>query len=82
MMCAPSESVIEEIIFLGTGSSCCVPRLSCFIQPQVDPCAVCSDARDNPESRNRRLNTSCIIRVRQADDNSLKTIMIDCGRVF
>lgn len=69
----------SEIVFLGTGTSEGVPRVSCLTrQPQT--CRVCPDAV-RPGSRNRRRNTSLLIRFR-APDGSPKNIAIDVGKFF
>lgn len=69
----------SEIVFLGTGTSEGVPRVSCLTrQPQT--CKVCPDAL-RPGSRNRRRNTSLLIRFR-APDGSPKNIAIDVGKFF
>ncbi|KAL6043784.1 Metallo-hydrolase/oxidoreductase superfamily protein isoform 3 [Balamuthia mandrillaris] len=48
---------------MGTGSSGMVPRPSCLlVEPRT--CRVCDDAHENPDSKNRRLNTSLLFRFR------------------
>ncbi|KAL6072433.1 putative metallo-beta-lactamase domain-containing protein-like [Balamuthia mandrillaris] len=52
-----------EVVFMGTGSSGMVPRPSCLLaEPRT--CRVCDDAHENPDSKNRRLNTSLLFRFR------------------
>jgi phosphoribosyl 1,2-cyclic phosphodiesterase len=69
----------SEIVFLGTGTSEGVPRVSCLTrEPQT--CVVCPDAI-LPGSHNRRRNTSLLIRYR-APDRSQKNVVIDVGKFF
>ncbi|CAK7356870.1 unnamed protein product [Dovyalis caffra] len=50
----------SEIIFMGTGTSEGIPRLSCLTNPS-NKCPVCSKAVE-PGNKNRRLNTGLLIR--------------------
>jgi len=69
----------SEIVFLGTGTSEGVPRVSCLTgQPQT--CKVCPDAV-LPGSHNRRRNTSLLIRYRSPDGDQ-KNVVIDVGKFF
>ncbi|MDA1257100.1 MAG: MBL fold metallo-hydrolase [Chloroflexi bacterium] len=69
----------SEIVFLGTGTSEGVPRVSCLTrQPQT--CKVCPDAV-LPGSHNRRRNTSLLIRYR-SPDGTAKNVAIDVGKFF
>lgn len=70
---------VQEIILLGTGTSTCTPNLSC-IASSAPSCRVCLDAL-RPDSPNRRLNTSSLIRYRDSS-GTLRNIMIDCGKSF
>ncbi|XP_047328524.1 putative hydrolase C777.06c [Impatiens glandulifera] len=65
----------SEIIFLGTGTSEGIPRVSCLTNPEKT-CSVCSKAVE-PNNKNRRLNTSILIRS-QGGFN----ILIDAGKFF
>ncbi|XP_039063696.1 uncharacterized protein LOC120208515 [Hibiscus syriacus] len=53
----PAEQ--SEIIFVGTGTSEGVPRVSCLTDP-VKKCPVCTKAAV-PGNKNRRLNTSVLV---------------------
>lgn len=67
-----------EVIFLGTGVSECVPRITCLT---ADPptCAVCIDAI-RPGSKNRRRNTSIVV---QFDAGGSKSnLLVDVGKTF
>lgn len=73
------------LCILGTSSS--VPNISCIVNGESDggssasiddKCDVCLDATICG-SRNRRRNTSVIIRYQH--DDSLENILIDCGKV-
>ena len=67
-----------NLIFLGTGSSDGIPRVSCLTNPEKI-CKVCESAK-NPESKNRRRNTSIAIKT---DRNyKQKNIIIDAGKTF
>nr|CAN79104.1 hypothetical protein VITISV_006256 [Vitis vinifera] len=68
----------SEIIFLGTGTSEGIPRVSCLTNP-LKTCLVCSKAAD-PSSKNRRLNTSILIRYPSSSGGC--TILIDVGKFF
>lgn len=64
-----------EIIFMGTGTSSNIPSLGCILQDPIN-CAVCLDASSNPSSKNKRRNTSALIRINDTN------IIIDCGKTF
>ena len=67
-----------NLIFLGTGSSDGIPRVSCLTNPNKT-CKVCESAK-NPDSKNRRRNTSIAI---LTDKNfEQRNIIIDAGKTF
>ncbi|XP_034696861.1 putative hydrolase C777.06c [Vitis riparia] len=68
----------SEIIFLGTGTSEGIPRVSCLTNP-LKTCLVCSKAA-HPGSKNKRLNTSILIRYPSPSGG--RTILIDVGKFF
>ncbi|KAJ7963184.1 Metallo-hydrolase/oxidoreductase superfamily protein [Quillaja saponaria] len=68
----------SEIIFMGTGTSEGIPRVSCLTNP-LKTCPVCSKATE-PGNRNRRLNTSILIRYLNSSRKS--NILIDVGKFF
>ncbi|MBT3555445.1 MAG: MBL fold metallo-hydrolase [Chloroflexi bacterium] len=68
-----------RIVFLGTGTSEGVPRVSCLTSPDSN-CPVCPDAL-KPGSPNRRRNTSLLIQ-REFDDGRKSNIVIDAGKFF
>jgi len=70
---------MSEVIFLGTGTSEGVPRVSCLL---VDPptCGVCTKAVQ-PGNKNRRRNTGLIIRFPHPDGRK-RVIMVDVGKFF
>jgi phosphoribosyl 1,2-cyclic phosphodiesterase len=74
-----STGLNSQIVFLGTGTSEGVPRVSCLTNPDSD-CLVCPDAI-KPGSPNRRRNTSLLIQRRLAD-NRTSNIVIDAGKFF
>ncbi|KAJ6696304.1 hypothetical protein OIU74_015239 [Salix koriyanagi] len=68
----------SEIIFMGTGTSEGIPRLSCLTNPS-NKCPVCSKAVE-PGNKNRRLNTSLLIRYH--GPSGRRNILIDVGKFF
>ncbi|PWA43347.1 metallo-hydrolase/oxidoreductase superfamily protein [Artemisia annua] len=67
-----------ELIFIGTGSSEGIPRVSCLTNP-LKKCKVCSKAVE-PGNKNRRLNTSVLIRYPRPSGTC--KILIDAGKFF
>jgi len=63
----------RRFVFLGTGASEGIPRISCLTAGS--DCTVCRDAL-KPGSRNRRRCTGALV---QVDD---KVVLIDCGKMF
>ncbi|KAI4329146.1 hypothetical protein L6164_021442 [Bauhinia variegata] len=72
----PSDQ--SEIIFMGTGTSEGIPRVSCLTNPPKK-CPVCSKAVE-PGNKNRRLNTSILIRLPNSSGRC--NILIDAGKFF
>ena len=70
--------MIADLIFLGTGTSEGVPRLSCLTKGD---CAVCNDAV-KPGSPNRRRNVSGILRWKEEASGIARHVQIDCGKGF
>ncbi|KAG8481825.1 hypothetical protein CXB51_027200 [Gossypium anomalum] len=68
----------SEIIFIGTGTSEGIPRVSCLTEP-VKKCLVCSKAAE-PGNINRRRNTSLLIRYGRPSGRC--NILIDAGKFF
>lgn len=73
-----AEEKGSELIFLGTGTSEGIPRVSCLTDP-IKKCPVCHEAVQ-PGNRNRRLNTSILIRY--ATTSGRINILIDAGKFF
>ena len=69
----------SRIVFLGTGTSEGVPRVSCLTNPDSN-CLVCPDAV-KPDSPNRRRNTSLLIQ-RKFSDGRTSNVVIDAGKFF
>jgi phosphoribosyl 1,2-cyclic phosphodiesterase len=69
----------SRIVFLGTGTSERVPRVTCLTK---DPptCPVCTDAV-RPGSKNHRRNTSLLVQ-KFAAGGELTNIVIDAGKSF
>lgn len=67
-----------EIIFVGTGTSEGIPRVSCLTDP-MKTCPVCTKALE-PGSKNRRLNTGLLIRYPRHSGTC--NILIDVGKFF
>ncbi|KAI3455569.1 hypothetical protein Pfo_012232 [Paulownia fortunei] len=68
----------SEIIFIGTGTSEGIPRVSCLTNPNKT-CPVCSKAIE-PGNKNRRLNTSLLVRFLRPSGKC--NILIDAGKFF
>lgn len=68
----------SEIIFMGTGTSEGIPRVSCLTDP-LKKCSVCTKALE-PGNKNRRLNTSILIRYSR--QSGRRNILIDVGKFF
>ena len=69
----------SRIVFLGTGTSEGIPRVSCLTNPDSN-CLVCPDAV-KPGSPNRRRNTSLLIQ-RKFSDGRTSNVVIDAGKFF
>ncbi|KAK1630365.1 hypothetical protein QYE76_004680 [Lolium multiflorum] len=68
----------SELIFLGTGTSEGIPRVSCLTDPSKT-CPVCTKAME-PGSPNRRRNTG--IMLRHVTPSGTSNILIDAGKFF
>ncbi|CAL9115152.1 unnamed protein product [Musa textilis] len=73
---APEDQ--SEIIFIGTGTSEGIPRVSCLTN-QSKTCKVCSKAIELG-NKNRRLNTSILIRY--VNSVGRFNILVDAGKFF
>ncbi|KAL2652407.1 hypothetical protein R1flu_020535 [Riccia fluitans] len=74
-----SPAGISDLIFLGTGTSEGVPRVSCLTHTSKR-CPVCWGAT-KLGNRNRRRNTSLLVRYAAAD-GIRRNILIDAGKFF
>ncbi|CAI8583433.1 unnamed protein product [Vicia faba] len=68
----------SQVIFIGTGTSEGIPRVSCLTNP-ANKCPVCLKAA-KPGDKNRRLNTSILIR--HPNTTGTHNILIDAGKFF
>ncbi|NQW19726.1 MAG: MBL fold metallo-hydrolase [Chloroflexi bacterium] len=75
----PNSDSTSRIVFLGTGTSEGVPRVSCLTNPD-SKCVVCPDAI-NLGSPNRRRNTSILVQ-RKLSRGRTSNIVIDAGKFF
>lgn len=81
-------SYIVEIVFLGTGTSGCVPNIYC-LTAENPTCQVCLST-ERPvhasslwkECKNKRRNTSIIVRYWCASKKKVCNIVVDCGKTF
>lgn len=64
-----------EVVVLGCGPSSSVPSMRCVLNQN---CVVCLEAHTNPDSKNRRLNPSLLVRNLKTDTN----VLVDCGKTF
>ena len=72
---------LEDVIFLGTGTSSQVPAIHCVTESD-SLCATCTEAM-NPGSKNRRLCTSLIaVGSEPGHPETRSAILIDCGKSF
>uniref|UniRef100_A0A7S2WXU7 Metallo-beta-lactamase domain-containing protein n=3 Tax=Chloropicon primus TaxID=1764295 RepID=A0A7S2WXU7_9CHLO len=72
----------EEVIFLGTGVSTGLPRLSCILQKEKAQCKVCQQAWRDPFDKNYRCNVSVLVRCRRPGTEERVTVMIDAGKTM
>jgi hypothetical protein len=72
-----SKQKTSELIFLGTGTSEGIPRVSCLTNPDKK-CPVCW-AATKLGNRNRRRNTSVLLRYCVPDGRHLN-ILVDAGK--
>ncbi|KAM7255716.1 hypothetical protein ACFE04_008614 [Oxalis oulophora] len=68
----------SEIIFMGSGTSEGIPRVSCLTNP-LKTCPVCAKAAE-PGNKNRRLNTGILIRYPRP--SGICNILVDAGKFF
>ncbi|KAJ2636303.1 hypothetical protein GGF40_003084 [Coemansia sp. RSA 1286] len=80
----PSQSQsaprVRELIFLGSGTSGCIPNIPC-ITDNNPQCRVCKLSMTAAGRKNRRRNTSLLVRV-DHPDGRIRNILIDCGKTF
>ncbi|KAI1797581.1 beta-lactamase-like protein [Ganoderma leucocontextum] len=71
-----------ELILLGTGTSSTLPHVDCLTAPPgAKPCRTCLSTLTPEGRKNKRRNTSAVLRVRGRDGQP-KTIVIDVGKSF
>ncbi|KAL1915220.1 uncharacterized protein VTP21DRAFT_7496 [Calcarisporiella thermophila] len=80
MLASIDSPSIDSIIFLGTGTSSCVPTIPCLTS-STRKCRVCLSTLLPDGYKNIRKNTSVVVRFRNRE-GELKTILIDCGKTF
>ncbi|CAL5081123.1 unnamed protein product [Urochloa decumbens] len=68
----------SELIFIGTGTSEGIPRVSCLTDP-TKTCPVCTKAAE-PGNPNRRRNTSILLR--HTTPSGTANILVDAGKFF
>ncbi|KAJ2864444.1 hypothetical protein GGH94_002896 [Coemansia aciculifera] len=73
-------SRVREVIFLGSGTSACIPVVPC-ITSNYEKCKACKISLTPEGSKNRRRNTSLLVRIDHADGRE-RNIVIDCGKTF
>eukprot|EP00897_Mesotaenium_endlicherianum_P006796 jgi/Mesen1/6144/ME000314S05162 len=71
---------VSDIIFIGTGTSEGIPRVSCLTNQETH-CPVCFAATELG-NRNRRRNTSIMLRYAHPSSGGLRNILIDAGKFF
>jgi hypothetical protein len=60
-------ATVVEIVFLGTGTSSCVPTVNCLTSPD-QTCKVCLSSQTPEGIKNSRKNISLIVRYRKHSD--------------
>lgn len=73
------EKKRADVIFLGTGTSEGIPRVTC-LTANPPTCTVCTDAI-RPGSKNRRRNTSIVIRTHPEGEPPVN-LLVDAGKFF
>ena len=76
---AQTESM--DLIFLGSGVSTALPRISCILRKAAKKCRVCERAFNNPTDENCRCNVSALIRTKTSD-GKIHNLMIDVGKTM
>ncbi|KAJ1964631.1 hypothetical protein GGI12_001299 [Dipsacomyces acuminosporus] len=71
---------VREIIFLGSGTSGCIPNIPC-ITSNNPKCHVCKLSVTPEGWKNRRRNTSLLVRIDHPDGRE-RNVVIDCGKTF
>ena len=64
---------------MGSGTSGCVPNISCLIETPIQ-CTVCPSSL-LPQSKNFRRNTSAVITTEHKDGRR-RNFVLDCGKTF
>ncbi|OMJ08141.1 putative hydrolase [Smittium culicis] len=73
-------SKVTEVLFLGTGTSSCIPNVPCIMK---DPptCKVCTSSITEKGKKNKRRNTSALVKIVD-QSQKVKNVLIDCGKTF
>ncbi|KAI8321341.1 hypothetical protein GQ54DRAFT_298076 [Martensiomyces pterosporus] len=71
---------VREIIFLGSGTSGCIPNIPCITSNDPN-CQVCKLSVTPEGWKNRRRNTSLLVRIDHPDGRE-RNVVIDCGKTF
>ncbi|KAJ2402073.1 hypothetical protein GGI23_000972 [Coemansia sp. RSA 2559] len=75
-----SGARVREVIFLGTGTSGVIPNITCLLEDSPK-CKTCALAMTDEGKKNRRLNTSMLVRIDHPDGRE-RNVVIDCGKTF
>ncbi|KAI9504452.1 hypothetical protein GGI25_005296 [Coemansia spiralis] len=73
-------SRVRELIFLGTGGSSCLPKITCVLAAD-SKCKTCNYALTTEGWKNKRRNTALLVRI-DHPDSSESNVLIDCGKTF
>ncbi|OMJ21924.1 putative hydrolase [Smittium culicis] len=73
-------SRVTQVLFLGTGTSSCIPNVPCIMK---DPptCKVCTSSITEEGKKNKRRNTSALVKIVD-QSQKVKNVLIDCGKTF
>jgi hypothetical protein len=60
-------ATVVDIVFLGTGTSSCIPTVNCLTNTDQE-CKVCPSSQTPEGIKNSRKNTSLVVRYRKHSD--------------
>lgn len=78
----PQSMSSFRVLFVGTGVSTAIPNIAHVLERSngTDPCLVCQDAMNTPNSKNRRNNVS--VAVLFEENGEKRCILVDVGKTM